>query len=75
MQGSTEQVTCKKGLYLLRAALPSAAIKEAPWSVFLSLYELIDEYPLHLIEVRFRMPDIRFFSILNWHVAFLRYFQ
>ncbi|BDA44330.1 Uncharacterized tRNA/rRNA methyltransferase YfiF at C-terminar half [Coccomyxa sp. Obi] len=50
--GSAEHATCKKGLCLLRAALPSAAVEEAPWSVFLSLYELIDEYPLHLIQVQ-----------------------
>lgn len=51
MQGSTDSVTCKKGLHLLRAALPPAAAKEIPWSAFLSLYELLDEYSLHLIEV------------------------
>ncbi len=59
MQGSSEPATCKKGFYLLRAALPSAAVKEAPWSVFLSLYELIDEYPLHLVQVRSIVLDLR----------------
>ncbi len=41
----------KRGVYLLKAALPTAAVREAPWSTFLSLHELLDEYPLHLIEV------------------------
>lgn len=36
---------------MLRASLPSAVLGEAPWSIFLSLYELLDEYPQHLIEV------------------------
>jgi hypothetical protein len=51
LQASTEPADDKRGVYLLRAALPSAALREAPWSIFLSLYELLDEYPLHLIEV------------------------
>jgi hypothetical protein len=50
-QGSKEGADSKRGLHLLRAALPVAAAREAPWLMFLTLYELLDEYPLHLIEV------------------------
>ena len=42
---------CKYGLFLLRAALPQAAQKALPWSAFLVLQELLDEYALHLIQV------------------------
>ena len=51
LQGSTQSSLCKYGLSLLRAALPSAAQKAPPWSAFLALYELLDEYALHLIQV------------------------
>ena len=52
VQGSPEASLCKFGLFLLRAALPLADMKAQPWSTFLSLYELLDEYALHLIQVR-----------------------
>lgn len=51
LQGSTQSSLCKYGLSLLRAALPPAAQKAPPWSAFLALYELLDEYALHLIQV------------------------
>ncbi len=51
LQGSAEASLCKYGLYLLRAALTPAAHKALPWSTFLVLYELLDEYALHLIQV------------------------
>ena len=52
MQGSPEASLCKFGLFLLQAALPPADLKAQPWSIYLSLYELLDEYALHLIQVR-----------------------
>ena len=52
MQGSPEASLCKVGLCLLRAALPPTDMNAQPWSTFLSLYELLDEYALHLIQVR-----------------------
>lgn len=52
LQGCTEASTCKYGLFLLRAALSPAAKKAPPWSSFLALYELLEEYALHLIQVR-----------------------
>ena len=53
LQGSTQSPLCKYGLSLLQAALPPAAQKAPPWSSFLALYELLDEYALHLIQVSF----------------------
>ena len=63
LQGSTETSLCKYGLYLLRAALPPAAQKAPPWSTFLVLYELLDEYALHLIQVTSHPP------LLPWQPA------
>lgn len=51
LQASAEASLRKYGLYLLQAALPSGAQKAPPWSPFLVLYELLDEYALHLIQV------------------------
>ena len=51
LQGSPEASLCKFGLFLLRAALPPADVDAQPWSIFLCLYELLDEYALHLIQV------------------------
>jgi len=52
LQGSREASVCKYGAHLLRAALPADDKKAPPWATFLSLYELLDEYALHLIQVR-----------------------
>lgn len=51
LQGSAEASLCKYSLFLLRAALTPAEQKGPPWSTFLLLYELLDEYALHLIQV------------------------
>lgn len=51
-QGSVDAVDNKRGIFLLKAALPPAVAREGSWVTFLALYELLDEYPLHLIEVR-----------------------
>ena len=60
MQGSPEASLCKFGLFLLRAALPPADVNSPPWSAFLSLYELLDEYALHLIQVRQGLSEIAY---------------
>jgi len=52
LQGSREASVCKYGVHLLRAALPADDKKAPPWATFLLLYELLDEYALHLIQVR-----------------------
>ena len=52
LQGSREASVCKYGIHLLRAALSADFKNEPPWATFLLLYELLDEYALHLIQVR-----------------------
>ena len=40
----------KNAVFLLRRALPAAAVEQPPWSMFLALYGLLDEHALHLIQ-------------------------
>jgi hypothetical protein len=51
VQASRDPAERKGALCLLRFALPRAALRQPPWSAFLSLYELLDEIALYLIEV------------------------
>ena len=57
VQAGRDATIAKSALFLLRRALPPAALRQPPWSTFLSLYELLDEIPLYLIEARPACPD------------------
>lgn len=52
MQEDQEIGIRNAGLYLLKLALPAQASHRRPWSAFLQLYNVLDEFPRHLVEVR-----------------------
>ena len=56
VQASRDGTACKCALCLLRRALPPAALRQPPWSTFLSLFELLEEIPLYLIEAHPSRP-------------------
>lgn len=52
LQGDQDIGIRNAGLHLLKLALPPHAFHRHPWSTFLQLYSVLDEFPRHLVEVK-----------------------
>lgn len=52
-QADDEALTRKRAAFVARRAGPPPAVAPLAWSTFLDLYELLNEFAVFLIEVRY----------------------
>ena len=59
----------KRAFYLLQKALIEPELNSPPWSLFLLLYDVLEEHAIHLIEVRSEPNPDHVCDVLEEHAT------